>query len=198
MNKISVWLTVGVLAVASTAFAQYDARGMQKFNEGRAVVRQQQIERKAAQAQKEAALINKILKQGEVTPISYSISMSYMVGDSMPNTGNMDPMSHKAPASTVSHTTQYSKNGKINGREYHDGGKVYILLNRNDWEDMYDECMPGWLKRALQPSYISQQVIKTKKGAYVKSTHGLLDHEHYTVNNKKYTVITFSQTQKKK
>ena len=171
MKKLGILLSILILfgfsSVASAKTVASAKRYM--WREGRQVY----FRELAKKAMLGRILIDKIKMQGKEVFISYTYE-----------TGN-----------TV---VPYSRNGEVKGWEYvvwkeaqgKDVKDVYILLDNSDWEDMYKECMPNKITRAVasQSKKINHK-LETTYNTYNKSGSGLFDHEHYAVDGKKYTVI---------
>lgn len=172
-------IAVFVLGFSSTAFAQFDGVGGQKLS----IAVEARMKKEAQDRQKrDSVFISRLLDNAISTPISYSIET--IVRGSYYGGGSAYP-----------NKKEYSKNGEITGWKYKEGNNVYVILNRTDWENIYEECMPGGVTRAIGTSIV-QQTITTKNGdqeiVYTYKKNALLDHKHYTKDGQEYTVITFT------
>ena len=165
MKKLGILLGIFVLF----GFSSVASAKRYMWREGRQVY----FRELAKKAMLGRMLIDKIKMQGKEVFISYTYK-----------TGNK--------------SIPYSRNGEVKGWEYvvwrEEQGKavkdVYILLDNSDWEDMYKECMPNKITRAVASrSKKINHKLATNYNTYNKSGSGLLDHKHYEVDGKKYTVI---------
>ena len=173
MKKIKMLFVVSVmLGVGASVFAQPVPRGAEMAASHRMdAALKANLERGVAASQ----VVNTILKEGTEVAFDYTILVKV-------------PSNH--PYGYVDKTRNFSGNGV----EWSDGKHTYFLLARADWENMYDKCMPCGIYRTFRGDTIKKQTIsilkKNMRTTYSFFKDGLLNHNHYKVNGKEYTVIT--------
>ena len=189
MKKLSVLLSMAIVCgVALASSAQPIPFMVDEPGENYMV---QRAKEKAMAAQNEAnQLVHKIQQEGKNMDIRYTFSV-------YPEQKNSNGSDWE-----IKRTCEVSDVWELNDVN---NKAVYFLLNRSDWEKMYTDCMPKETNRVLynKAGHRSQQIIETWHNGYLwtKYTHtsakgkiALLTHTHYTVNGKKYTVITLKKS----
>ncbi len=170
MKRLSALLAVVVMFVVGTSvFAQPFPRGAEM--QMNAIV-----ERNVAKKVAAAEIVNNILTKGT------KVSFDYWILKSIPNKNSFG----------FHDVTRNFVGG--NGMEWSDGKHVYLLLSRDTWEDELYERMPCGLYRTFRGDKIKKQTITISKGkvrtTYFFFKNALLNHNHYEVNGREYTVIT--------
>ncbi len=169
-----LWSIVFVLSLSVTGFAQAYPRGVEKFSSAL-------LERQIAKAQEGALLIRLINEKGKQTHFSY---VTYtMIGNNI----------------STQRECSCSKNGQVFAKVYYTPENIYFLLNRADWENMYNECVPNAVVRSFK-SYIFNR--KLRKQIFITDEYSYTDYFNpklktqiasYNVGGKQYSLITYKR-----
>ena len=189
MKKLSVLLSMAIVCGVALASSAQPIPLKGDYYSDRYIA--QEAQKKAMKVENETnQLINKIQNEGKNVDIRYTFFV-------YPEQKNSNGSSWE-----IKRTCEVSNVWELNDA---DNKTVSFLLNRSDWEKMYTDCMPTETNRVLynKAGHRSQQIIETWHNGYLRAkyTHtsakgkiALLTHKHYTVNGKKYTVITLKKT----
>ena len=174
MKKLKVLLVVCVmLGVGTIASAQLGPLGV-------GVLVGCFVERSVSAARARTELIRKIKEEGTQTAIRYDVYGTYIP---------LGRCSHgEGILSFRVRAEDCAKAVSPIGWQYQEGNSSYILLNRSDWDQLYAKCMPSHTKLRFEIVTLHQE-LRTKDHTYQKDVNYLFDHEHYTVDGNKYTLI---------
>ncbi len=180
MKKVAMLLAVMMMGLVSAAFA--GDQGRLNTNKLSAA-----LERKVAQEENSGGngLIERILKEGKKTTLNYSITTDDFVLGGTSSAGTA-----VGSSGYVRNTCHY----KTSGYGYWDRGTYYnyvwFLMEKNEWDNMYDKCMPSGVSRFFGTRKIVKEIFDSKVFFRErKSPENLIEHKEVTVKGKKYILI---------